>query len=400
MKKKFVIPIVVISLLLTLFVGYTLGYGAGRVDNFLAPRIEKGLFNRDRGRPQGLDFSLFWDAWEKVHQKYVGEIDDQELLYGAIEGMVAGVGDPYSVFLTPEESTRFLDDLDGSFGGIGVELGIRAGKLTVIAPLEGSPAEKAGIRAKDIIIKVDDKDIGEMTFDEAVEAIRGREGTEVKLTVKRKNRDEFLEFEIVRAMIEVKNVKYEIKDGNIGYISVSQFGSDTTSLFEAVAERVKRERPKGLILDLRNNPGGFLEGAVEIASFFVEDGVVVYEKEKNGDLKEYKAKGKAELKGFPLVVLINEGSASGAEIVAGAIKDYGLGKLIGARTFGKGSVQELVGLPGDSNLRITVAHWLTPMKREIDNQGIEPEIQIGLTDQDVEAGRDPQLKRAIEELNK
>ena len=397
MKRKY-IPLAIIGFLIVFVLGYSLGFGAGKVDNFLRPSLTKEIFNKDKGKPEALDFALFWDAWNMLHQKYVGTLDDSKLIYGAIQGMVAGTGDPYSSFLTPDEAKRFAEDLSGSFSGIGVELGIRNSQLTIIAPLAGSPAERAGLKAKDAILKIDGKDTTEMSFDEAVAAIRGPEGTKVKLTIERAETNNF-EVEITRATIKVESVKYRVVNGNLGVIEVSQFGSDTSSLFSSIADRVQREKPKGLIIDLRNNPGGYLDTSVELASYFVKTGnVVVYEQSKNGDLKEYKAKDLAKLSGIPLVVLTNGGSASASEIFAGAIKDLGLGKLVGEKTFGKGSVQELDDMPGGSEIRITIAHWLTPKKSEINGKGIDPDFPITRSQADEDAGRDPQMDKAIELL--
>lgn len=399
MKKGLKIFLVVIVCLILIIASYSFGYGAGRVSDYFHPTSGFNIINKEQGKPKNIDFSLFWKVWDEVHQKYVGQIDDEKLVNGAINGMVAGLDDPYSIVLKPEESKGLLDELSGSFGGIGLELVVRDGYLTVVAPLKDSPAEKAGLKPKDIILKIDDKDATKMTFEEAIAAIRGKPGTKVKLTVMRGGLDSFKDFEIERTEIKDTNVMMEIRD-NIAIIRIRQFGEDTTSLINKYAEQVKADKNiKGVIIDLRNNPGGYLESAVETTSVFVEDGVIVYEEKKNGDRTEYKAKGTATLGAYRLAVLVNEGSASASEIMAGAIQDYKKGTIIGKKTYGKGSVQELEDIGGGLALKITVAKWLTPNGRAINGEGIKPDIEVDLTDDDTKADRDPQLDRAIQEIS-
>jgi carboxyl-terminal processing protease len=292
-----------------------------------------------------------------------------------------------------------LDELSGAFGGIGVELVVRDGNLTVLAPLKDSPAEKAGLKPKDIILKIDDKDATKMTFEEAVAAIRGKPGTSVKLTVIRQGLDTFQEFNIERSEIKDTDVSYE-KKGDVGIIRIRQFGENTNDLVKKYADQIKGDKSiKGVVVDLRNNPGGYLDSAVQVSSVFIEDGVIVYEEGKDGKKQEYKAQGAATLGSMPLVVLVNEGSASAAEIMAGAIQDYKKGTLIGKKTFGKGSVQELLTIGDGLSLKITIAKWLTPNGRAINGEGIKPDVEVDLTDDDIKADRDPQLDKAIEILN-
>ncbi len=321
------------------------------------------------------DMSLFWETWDLVKEKYVNQINDQDLVYGAIKGMVSALGDPYSAFMTPEENKQFEEDMQGSFEGIGAEIGIRDGVLTIIAPLEDMPAEKAGLKAGDKVIKVDDKLTAEMTLDQAVRLIRGPKGTAVALTVLRNGESQ--EIKIIRNQIDIKSVKLEQKENNIVYIDINGFLQDTSREFTVASAQVLISKPKSIILDLRNNPGGYLDQAVEVTGWFVDKGeVVAIEDFGNGEQIEHKAFGNASLKNYPLVVLINQGSASGSEILAGALRDLRGIKLIGEKTFGKGSVQELENLENKSSLRITVAKWLTPDGYSIHEKGLEPDIAV------------------------
>jgi len=398
--KKFTIPLFIIGAIILIIIGYTFGYGAGIVGNYLNPSVGYILVNKDEGKPEELDFSLFWKTWDLVHEKYVGEIDDKALVEGAISGMVEGLSDPYSMVLLPEISEGLIEDLSGAFGGVGVELNMRSGYLTVVSPLEDSPAQKAGLRPKDIILKIDDKETKDMTFNEAIEAIRGEPGTKVNLTVARQGVDEFIEIEITREEIKYTNSTYSIEN-DIAYFRIRQFGEDVIETAKKFAEEVKQNKDiKGVIIDVRDNPGGYFDSSIEIASLFIEDGVIVYEEEKNDKKNQYEAEGVAELAGYPLIVLINEGSASASEIFAGAIQDYNRGTLIGKKTYGKGSVQSLEELGGGLILKITIAQWLTPKGKAINGEGIVPDIEVNLTDEDLQADRDPQLNRAKEELKR
>lgn len=398
--KKFKLPLFIIGLIILVVISYSFGYGAGLLGDYLRPSTGYILTNKDADRPEELDFSLFWKTWDLVHEKYEGAIDDKALLEGAISGMVGGLDDPCSMILLPEISEGLLEDLSGSFGGVGVELNMRNGYLTVVSPLEGSPAQKAGLRPKDVILKIDDKETSEMTFDEAIKAIRGKPGTKVKMTVARQGADEFIEVEVTREEITYTNATYTIEDG-IAYLRIRQFGEDVIETAKKFAQEVKKNKNiKGVIVDVRDNPGGYFDSSIEISSLFIEDGVIVSEKEKNDKETKYEAEGVAELASYPLIVLINEGSASASEIFAGAIQDYKKGKLIGKKTYGKGSVQSLEELGGGLVLKITIAKWLTPIGRAINGEGIAPDIEVDLSEDDIKADRDPQLDRAKEELDK
>jgi len=386
---------IVVAILVVIGV-YFLGYFRGHQDLIFEKGYIPKILNKEQGKPKDLDFSLFWDVWNRIEEKYPGQLDRQKMIYGAIQGLVEGVGDPYSVFMDPTLNKEFLSEIEGSFEGIGAEVSIKNGKLTIVAPLENSPSAKAGIKAGDLVLKIDGVDTEGMGIDEAITKIRGSKGSKVTLTIQRDN-EAPRDIEMIRETIEVKSVKYEIKD-NIAIIEVSQFGGDTVDLMNQAADDINNKNVKGIVLDLRNNPGGYLDSAVDVASFFIKDGLVVSEEYKDGKRDEFKANGNAKLAGKPLVVLINEGSASAAEIVAGAIQDHKVGRIIGKNSFGKGSVQDLEEFGDGSGLRLTVAKWLTPSGRYINSEGIKTDIEVSITSQDEAAGRDPQLERAIKEL--
>jgi len=387
-------------ILILIFGAYLFGYLVGRQDLEFKKGYIPSVKNLELGKPQDIDFSLFWEVWNKLESQYAGtdKVDKTKMFYGAIAGMVAGLGDPYTVFLDPEQSKLFNEEVRGEFNGVGIELGVKDNLLTVISPLEDTPAQKAGIKPGDIIDKIDGKNASTMTVDEAVNAIRGKKGTEVTLTILRNGTPQ--EFTLKRAVIKIKSVKYEMKENNIGYIKITQFIEDTDKAMQKAASEILAKKPKGIILDLRNNPGGYLDSAINVTSLFIKDGVIAFEEEKDGKREELKASGNAKLANLPLVVLINAGSASGSEIVAGAIQDRKIGTLIGEKSFGKGTVQALETFKDGSTLRLTVAKWLTPGGRNIHQEGIKPDIEVKMTDEDAKAGRDPQLERALKELTK
>jgi len=310
--------------------------------------------------------------------------------------MVESIGDPYTVFFDPEDTKKFLEDITGRFEGVGMEIGIRNNGLQVIAPLEGTPAQKAGLRAGDRIIKVDGKLTTELTLEEAVTLIRGEKGTKVVLTIFRETWDAPKDIEIERAVIEVPSLKWELLEGNIAYIKIYHFSEKASFDFSRASIQILTSGAERIILDLRNNPGGYLEVARDIAGFFLKKGEVVVIEDSGREKREYKARGNAIFLGYPLVVLINEGSASGAEILAGALKDNLDIILIGETSFGKGSVQQLERLKGGSSLKITTAKWLTPQGKIITDVGLEPDIKVEMTEEDYQEGRDPQLDKAIE----
>lgn len=354
--------------------------------------------------PEQVDFSLFWQAWNVIQEKFPdrGELNVQKMIHGAISGMVESLGDPYTVFLTPKDTKIFIEDVKGAFEGVGMEIGIRKNQLQVVAPLEGTPAQKAGLRAGDKIMKIDGKAALDITIDEAVNLIRGPKGTEVILSIFRDEWGETREIKIVRGVIEIPSLKLEMKEGNIAHLKLYHFTEKAKIDFRETAIKILESPAEKIILDLRNNPGGYLEIAKDIAGWFLEKGrvVVIEDFGENREQRVYKSAGPSRLLEYPIVILINQGSASGSEILAGALRDNRGIKLIGEESFGKGSVQELAKLKGGASLKITIANWLTPNEELITDKGLEPDIIVEMTEEDFEQGRDPQLDKAIEIIKK
>jgi carboxyl-terminal processing protease len=304
--------------------------------------------------------------------------------------------DPYTIFMDPKEAQEFSDDLLGTFEGIGAEVGMRNDLITVIAPLAGMPAEKAGIRAGDKIYAINGESTIGLGVDEAVKKIRGPKGTEVVLTIIRQDEEGPIDIKIIRDQIFVKSVKTEIRKDGVMVITVSNFNDDTLDLFNQAVETALTKNPKGLILDLRNNPGGYLDTAIYMASAWVKEGPVVVEQFGEGKRQEYFATGNNRLGNFKTVVLINGGSASASEIVAGALRDYKKATLVGEQSYGKGSVQSLRNLSDGSALKVTVAKWLTPSGDFINDKGITPDIEVKLSKDDLNKNIDPQMNKALE----
>ncbi|MBT3690234.1 S41 family peptidase [bacterium] len=349
-----------------------------------------------------VNFKLFWKVWDIIRSKYIDrdQITDAQLFYGSMKGVVAALGDPYSVFLDPVISEEFTEELSGKFQGIGAEIGMKQERLTIISPLPESPAEKAGLKPGDKVMAIDGNETTGISLDEAVKQIRGEKGTEVILTVARENADSFLDITITRDTIDIKSVVLEMKD-NIGYIKLTHFNQDTAQEFGEIVNELLTKSPKGVILDLRNNAGGYLDVAIEIAGYWVKNGDVVV-KESFGDVeidRNYNSTGQEQLASYKTVVIVNGGSASASEIVAGALQDFELANVVGEVTFGKGSVQELEQLSDGSSVKITIARWLTPFGRSIDKEGVAPDEIVEFTEENYENEEDPQLDRALEIIN-
>ena len=380
------------------------GFQKGSMRNSAVENVplKTAVIENKNDKSNKVDFSLFWSVWDLVKSKYVdnGKLDAQKLVYGAIKGMLAATGDPYTNFLDPEENKKFSQDISGSFEGIGAELGIKNGILTVVAPLEGTPAEKAGLRAGDKIVKIDGKITADMTIEDAVDSIRGTKGTQVTLTILRNQEQDTRDIKVERNIINVKSVEAEIKNGNFAYIKITRFGDETIKEFQAALNKMLAQKPKGMIIDLRNNPGGYLEASVDIASKLIpKDKVVVIE--ESGDKKQQKmyTRGGDVASNMETIVLINEGSASASEILAGALKDDRANvTLVGKKSFGKGSVQEFIDMPQGTAAKITVARWLTPTGKQINEEGIHPDVEVEMTNDDFNNDRDPQMDKALELL--
>lgn len=346
-----------------------------------------------------LDFTPLLLVWDVLQEHYIDAktLDVQTLIYGAARGFVEAVNDPYTVFMTPAESAEFQNDLNGDLEGIGVEVTIANQTLVVVNVLKNSPAEEEGLKSGDILYAIDDKLTGDMTFYEALKSIKGKPGTEVKVTVIRENEPEPLNFVITRERIMVPSVDWNMKENGIAYISVNQFSDNTLSQFYDAVSGAILQDPQGVIIDLRSNGGGYLDIAVGMLSEFIEDKQNAVTIERSDPLKNENVyvSGTARMPDLPIVVLINGDSASASEIFAGAIQDYKRGFLIGEQSYGKGSVQEIQSLEDGSSLRLTVARWLTPNGRSINHVGLTPDLTVELTDEDRTAEKDPQLEAAI-----
>jgi len=355
--------------------------------------------------PEEIDFSLFWEAWKVLEEKFYEpqRINIQEMIYGAVSGMVKALGDPYTVFFNPEETKKFIEEVKGFFEGIGAEIGIKKGQLLIIAPLEGTPAQRVGLRAGDKILKINEILTTDLTVEEAVSLIRGPKGTEVNLLILREGWEEPKEFQITREVIKIPSLKWELKSTPEGeaivYLKLYYFSEMANDDFKKVAREILANPARKIILDLRDNPGGYLEIVQEIAGWFLKRGQIVAIEDLGKEKKEYKAEGNEKFLDYPMVILINEGSASGSEILAAALRDNRQIKLIGKTSFGKGSIQELAELREGSSLKITIAKWLTPAGLSIIDRGLTPDITVEITEKDYEEDRDPQLDKAIEILS-
>lgn len=409
---------VVIIVILSFILGWQLGHRdySLRWKNF---RPHVSVTNQRNLKDTSLDFKLFWETWDLVSSKYIEKaaIDPQKLYYGAISGMVAAVGDPYTVFLPPQSQKATKEQLSGSFDGVGIQLGYNKDKrLVVIAPLKGTPAYNAGVKSADMILKIDDKDSANLTLPEAVNAIRGVKGSMVELTLLGEDDSKPKQIKITRDTIIIKSVEYEPKNTRsnkkIGYIRLSSFNEKTKSEWNEVVEAALRDDIKGVVIDVRNNPGGFLEAAVYVSSEFLEGGDVAIQENAQGDRQSYKVVRAGKMLKLPLVVLINKGSASASEIFAGAMMDRKRGDVIGELSFGKGTIQSAEDLPENTGIHITTAKWLTPNGHSVHGIGISPDIKVesvDVTTKDVSTvlpeskgsddKQDPQLEKALEVLD-
>jgi carboxyl-terminal processing protease len=390
LRNQFIIT-VCITIVLSFASGFYVGNG-------------KISFNSTQASEK-VDMTSFWKVWNTINEKYVSasttkSVSDQDKLYGAISGLVNSIGDPYTVFFNPEEKSQFDESIGGVFEGVGMEVGIQDEKLTVVAPLKDSPAQKAGIEKGDIILAIDGLDAQDMKIEEAITHIRGPKGTIVTLSVLKKSTNKEVEIKVTRDKIVVATLDTEIK-GDVFIIRLYTFGTNAQSEFKTAIQDFAKSKKRKLILDMRGNPGGYLDAAVDISSWFLPAGkpIVIEDFGKEKEPKVFRSKGYPLLSEIKMVVLIDEGSASASEIVAGALQDHRVAKLVGTKSFGKGSVQEVVDITSDTALKITIARWLTPNKQSISLAGLKPDVEVKFdADAFKKSQKDTQLLKALELL--
>jgi carboxyl-terminal processing protease len=399
LSKKYTYTFLSTILVVAVFYGGFL-FGKNKGNNVYLPNISN---INSTVNPES-DFGVFWEVWSKLNEKsiYADSITDQERIWGAAAGLASALGDPYTVFFEPEEGKVFSESIKGSFGGIGAEIGIKDRVLTVVAPLKDTPAFRAGIKSGDKIIKIGDIDTTDMTVDKAITLIRGEKGTNVVLTVFRPGEKKTREFSITRDTILIPTIDTKLRDDGVFVISLYSFTENSAELFRQALLEFSKTNSDKLILDLRGNPGGYLESAISMASWFVPEGKVIVT-EDYGDKKKadvFKSRGPRVFnENLKMVVLVDGGSASASEILAGALRQNGIAKLVGQKTFGKGSVQEVIKINDGTLLKVTIAKWLTPDGTSISEEGLKPDYVVEITDKDAEKDLDPQMQKAIELLN-
>ncbi len=408
MNNFFKYRVYVLGVMIAVIAIFSLGYYSGKSSQSEDDKIAS-ILNKSTGVGEGIDFASFWKAWEVINQKYVStsatsteKVDDQTRVYGAIEGMVKSLGDPYTIFFPPVESKSFADEISGNFEGVGMEVGMKDDVLTVIAPLKNTPAYRAGIKSGDKIVKIDETVTNGLNTSEAIKIIKGPKGTKVKFTMVREGEKEPLIIEVIRDIIDIPTIDTETKNG-VFIIHLYNFSAISSNSFRnALREFVESGNDK-LILDLRGNPGGYLEAAVDMASWFLPAGkVIVKEDFKNEqDAQIFRSKGYNIFnENLKMAVLIDGGSASASEILAGALHEHGVATLIGTQSFGKGSVQELVPITSDTSLKVTIARWLTPNGNSISHGGLTPDTVVKFDEKEFLKGNDVQINAALEFLNK
>ncbi len=402
--------ITLIVALITFIIGWQLGNNdfKVKVSDF---RPEVSFSNNQVPADQNVDFKLFWQVWNMVSKEYVDKdaVNSQKMFYGAISGMVAALGDPYTVFLPPTEQKSTQEEIGGSFEGVGIQLGYDKDKrLAVIAPVKDTPADKAGVMAGDLIIKIADKDATGLSLPEAVNLIRGPKGSSIVLEIYHEGATQTKTIELKRDTIVVKSVEFEEKttpkNKKVAVIKLSRFGERTFTEWSQAVSTTLASGADAVILDMRNNPGGLLDGAVFIGSEFIKSGDIVLQENARGERTGYKVNREGKLLNLPLIVMVNKGSASASEIVAGAIQDLKRGKLLGDTSFGKGTIQESQELPEKTGIHITTAKWLTPLGRWIHQKGLEPDIKVVLTEEQIkqqidDETKDFQMEKALEEVD-
>jgi carboxyl-terminal processing protease len=387
---------------LILLLVVALSFSIGTVFGYMRrPWIDRvnGVENKNPQVVTTVDFEPFWKAWNIINEKSPDavKLSDQDRVWGAVKGLVGSLNDPYSTFFPPEEAKQFAETIDNEFSGVGMEVGIKDKVLTVVAPMKGSPADKAGIKSGDKIFKIDGKIASEMTVDEAIKLIRGQAGTQVSLTLYREGEIEPLVIKVTRDIIKVPVVESKQREDGVYVISVYNFGTDVASLFQKELQTFVASGSSKLVIDLRGNPGGLLEAAIDMSSWFLPQGtaVVIEDFGAKGQPQTYRSRGYAlPIQNLKIAILVDGGSASASEIMTGALQENGVAKVFGTQTFGKGSVQELVPLTSDTSIKITVAKWLTPKGNSISEKGIAPDVEVKITKDDLEKKRDPVLEKA------
>ncbi|MGD8633660.1 MAG: S41 family peptidase, partial [Anaerolineales bacterium] len=386
--------------------GYFVGQSAGSGN---LPFLPETALERLPIKPESTDFvdtppddmdtlfAPFWQAWDIVHKEYVDQpVDDELMMRGAIEGALNALGDQHTTYMDPSTYEQANIPLQGSYEGIGAWVDTNAEYLTIVSPMPGSPAEEAGLKPGDRVIAVDGEDVTGIDANIVIRSVLGPAGTTVNLTIAREGESELLEFEIVRAEIEVPSIHNEMLEGDIGYIQLFSFSNETADDLRSAITDLQDQGMQSMILDLRGNGGGFLFSAIDVSSEFIEEGLILTERFGDGSEETYEANGRGLATEIPLIVLVDGGSASASEIVAGAIQDYGRGVLLGETTFGKGSVQNWIPLDDNQGaVRVTVARWYTPNDRQIHEEGLEPDVVVEFSEEDLDAGEDPQLDEAI-----
>ncbi|MFA6463945.1 MAG: S41 family peptidase [Candidatus Paceibacterota bacterium] len=365
------------------------------------------VLNSSKGQPNNVDFTTFWKVWQTLDENYVytgtssATTTSEDRVNGAIKGMVASLGDPYTVYFPPEENKNFQTELSGSIEGVGIVIGVKDSKLVVISPVKGSPADRAGVLAGDKIVSIDGKDTTTFSADEAVKMIRGAKGTKVALGLSRNGQN--IDVTMIRETITVPAVETKKINNQIFYIKVNEFDANVTDQFRTALREYINGGYSKLIIDVRNNPGGYLDSAVDMSSWFVPMGKIIVSEDFGSEKNkvEHRSNGYGLFNNLngKIVILANEGSASASEIFAGALQEYKIAKIVGAQTFGKGSVQELIPVTNDTSLKVTIARWLTPFGKSISKEGLTPDVVVPMTDKDYAAGIDPQLQKAQDILN-
>ncbi|MFT5179475.1 MAG: carboxyl-terminal processing protease [Candidatus Paceibacteria bacterium] len=369
---------------------------------------ENAFLNNRANASEPVDLESFWKVWYILEENFVAASStdlttDDEKLYGAIQGLVGSLGDQHTVFFPPVEKKDFDENISGNFSGVGMEIGVRNGLLNVITPLKNSPAEKAGVRAEDVVLMIDGESTSKMTINEAVSKIKGEKGTEVVITVAREGVAETIDISITRDNIKIPTVDTELRSDGVFVISLYNFNANATNDFRRALREFMLAKTDKLILDLRGNPGGFLTAAIDISSWFLPAGKIVVKEDFGGkeDEEVFRSRGYNIFNdNLKMAILVNGGSASASEIVAGALQSHGIAELIGTNTYGKGSVQELMDITEETSLKVTIARWLTPNGKSISDGGLSPDIEVEFTNEDFEAKKDPQLDAAIDYLLK